>query len=890
MQTRIKGKRGVAEVNLKEISRVSSRVKGKTSVSTVPQVVEPASSVPVRRTRMAARTATNLQPPTENSPNEAESTSNSASPILVQKILPLRGGRVSRQVVSDSAELDKENKNAVRGKQNKQRKVVAPLNERRNQVVVVQEKENKNICQKRNEAIDNENTFPTPTTPVTQPPTRRSNRNKNLNAPKLLQASSDQKSMRNKTNKASLKKSQDRKEPDGKEVSKKGNEVCQLEEVLSLAQPSTMSVGKRDARKKAPVLKEIRVIIPKIDDQSANAAVRCSGRKRGQTATCKRAALNKNDKTKSNQEQNVSTNEGDGKSQPAVRLRGNFAVPKNPSPIHSGKLKRGRTLNTLKNSPSQVPQRKTKAPVWAGLKPLPTPGKRHSMRLGQSAYEFPDSPSKEGVKKRVVRKRYPKKQKKFKSLSKMTLLTTDPDFMQQFQRVQCSSDSRQGCSTADISSISSIRGLNEFTQDTGASIMDEEEFSADSIPSDDENIFEGFEGETVRSYIQPDENIFEGFEGETASSFVQPKPQLAKSSMPMTSITALPTPALSKHISKYIGGSSTPRVDNPNTNQELSTIQDPISVNDDIALCFGFESESDSELGELTLSPVRRSGLQHSLEVTGTSDVDCHSTTQVSRYCLGTVRQSNKNNVSVTRPVLGQKKSSMADVLTKSKLQKSLLERSVRKRGTLEKENSKPKCYTGRTRNKLQRTTIPIANITENTSCEEADTSVLFDDEEVLENFKSSSIAQNSQCTQSFLSPANGQATRKPVCPSPEKTFVKAPRKSYNRAELQEIRKTYIKACGGYATTETETETESDQEELPKKLPVKRAKVKAKAPSKKRKKAHSKNSTNKDTASKGMKHRKKTKEDIALEKSASDWASNLNNHFSEVEETFLTCE
>ncbi|KAK4323844.1 hypothetical protein Pmani_005484 [Petrolisthes manimaculis] len=875
---------------IEDSSGVSGRVKGKTSVSTVLQDVESASSVPVRRTRMATRTATNLQPPTENSPHEAESTSNSTSPILARKILPLHGGRLSRQKVSDCAELDKENKNAVRGKQNKQHKVVAPLNERRNQVLV-QENENKSVPQKRNEAIDNEKTFPAPTpTPVTQPPTRRSSRNKNVNAPKLLQASSDQKSMRNKTNKTPLKKSQDRKEPDGKEVSKNVNEVCPLEEVLSVAQPSTMSVGKRDGRKKSPVLKEMRLIIPKIDDQSANAGVRCSGRKRGPTATCKKAALNKNDKTKSNREQNVSTNQGDGQTQPAVRSRGNFAVPKIPSPIHPGKLKRGRMLTTLKNSPSEVPQRKTKAPVWAGLKPLPTPGKRQSMRLGQSAYEFPDSPSKEGVKKKVVRKRYPKKQKKFKSFSKMTLLTTDPDFMHQFQRVKCRSDSQQSCSTADISSISSIRGLHEFTQDTGASIMDEEEFSADSIPSDDENIFEGFGGETVSSYVQPDENVFEGFEGETASSFVQPKPQLAKSSMPMTSITALPTPALSKHISKYIGGSSTPRLDNPNTSQELSTIQAPVSVNEDIALCFGFESESESELGELTLSPVRRSGLQHSLEVTGTSDVDSHSTTQVSRYCLGTVRQSNKNNVSVTRPVLGQKKLPMADVLTKSKLQKSLLERSVRKRGTLEKENSKPNCYTGRTRNKLHRTNIPIANITENTSCEEAETSVLFDDEEVLEHFTSSSIAQNSQCTQSFLSPAKGQATRRPVCPSPEKTFVKAPRKSYNRAELQELRKTFIKACGGYATTETETETESDQEELPKKLPVKRAKVKAKAPSKKRKKVQSKISNNKDAASKRVKHSKKTKEESLLEKSVNDWASSLNNHFSEVEETFLICE
>lgn len=564
------------------------------------------------------------------------------------------------------------------------------------------------------------------------------------------------------------------------------------------------------------------------------------------------------------------------------------------------KLLRSHNTSLNKESPrtsgSQgVTQARSKPPVWASVKGIKiTPGRRKSFRINSDTYDFPSSPHEltEGKRKKV--KKSKKLMKKRKPRTKLTLLITDPSWqtnasqrMPLFGKSSASTIDKSTASTRYLEDNSEMVAADEASvPSVMSSIRDEEPGQED---------FSGFE-------LECSDDVFHGFEGETRSSFVIPSKNInGNEVVPMTSASVLPTPAISKHISKYIGGSSTPRMENVTG---AASSNKPKTANDSIAECFGFNEDSEEEEFELNISPVQQSRQRSALEVTGTSDVmdgELHPATLPSRFSWSSLRPGNRTRASTSRSssmvAQGRSVSIMTDVsqnsqtkITSFAVPTESKQHSMQRRGKMIHQKK------ATSQSKLQDTLDSEAD--PNDKIAAAEMSVLFDDEELIEkhsegkepsktshaNSMSSQIPQN-------LTEASDKFT--------EKNFVKAPRRSYDRTSLLEARRKFIEMHGGYADTEDGSSNEEEEEAVQIKLrskarkkPTKSTKAtKATKPTKVNKKT-------KEPAKAAEKGSKKTAASTSISKkkvdeynaTLEDWASRINSHFSEVDDSLLVME
>lgn len=381
-------------------------------------------------------------------------------------------------------------------------------------------------------------------------------------------------------------------------------------------------------------------------------------------------------------------------------------------------------------------QAKSKPPVWASVRGIKiTPGKRKSFRINSDTYEFPCSPHEgeaEAKKKRVTKPRKQKK-KKMKPCNKFKLLTTDPSWQGTGSKgmpfLSASIDSTTNRNTASAScynNSASDAGDEASIPSNMSSIRDE--------GSAEEEFSSGFEFDGSNT-----NDLLHGFEGETRSSFVIPnKSRNSNGMVPMTSASVLPTPALSKHISKFIGGSSTPRMENvlgSAANQETRTAEDSI------AECFGFDDEPEGE-SELNISPVQQSRLRHALEVTGTSDItdgELHPASLPSRFSWSSLQPGNRSKASTTRSssmvAQGPSVTFVTDMSHNSQAKiTSFAVPSVGKQHLMprrEKQHLMPRTKKPACQDKVQDTACREAE--PNDKGQAAEMSVLFDEDELME-------------------------------------------------------------------------------------------------------------------------------------------------------------
>ncbi|XP_063607790.1 serine/arginine repetitive matrix protein 2-like [Penaeus indicus] len=531
---------------------------------------------------------------------------------------------------------------------------------------------------------------------------------------------------------------------------------------------------------------------------------------------------------------------------------------------------------------------KPKLPIWnTARKKIKTPAerKRRSLRIGGDVFEFTFNADEEGVKKKSRTKRTRRtKREKPKPRTKPTLLTTDPSW--QTSILAPKARRPVGEESTRMSGKESTReDGNENTRggENGKARGNESERTNVAVEYDYDDYFD----------THDTEDVFEGFEGETASSFV-PGPEGSLATMPMVSASTLPTPAISKHMSKYLGGSSTPRVEN----MVSLTINEPLppkEVKEDIAVCFGFDDESEVEESGLNLSPVQRTGQNSQLQITNMTDSFtsyCQPPNQSfvmpSRFSWSRLRPGAKSyssiNCSASMIAHGRSTSTMSvsqmsnvSQNSRSRVGKSSnRSKSVVKKPT-ETSISRPKRQVN-TKRKEDNKQETVGNV-----------SLLFEEEEGTERQLTLDEMLLNQAPQKEQLSSSGQENVRQLGNSPEKSFSKPARKSYDRGVLEEIRKKFIKEYGGGDTT-TETEDEDTSPEKPKRKKKPQTK---RAPKKSKKAAaNSSQSTNdssfSDTFTSGKgKAVKKKKVNSVFERSMEEWASDLNSHFSEVEDCEL---
>lgn len=297
-------------------------------------------------------------------------------------------------------------------------------------------------------------------------------------------------------------------------------------------------------------------------------------------------------------------------------VKGKKSPPETPS--QSKKVTRGTmiTPQTSKSIPAAEETEspngslisKPKLPIWnTGRKKIKTPvdRKRRSLRIGGDVFEFTFNPEEEGVTKKSRTKRTRRTQRqKPKPRTKPTLLTTDPSWQTSIPAPRSSRP--VGKESTRMSGKESRR--EEGDENSGRTTGNESVRTNVAVEYDYDDFFD----------THDTEDVFEGFEGETASSFV-PASEGSLATIPMVSASTLPTPALSKHISRYIGGSSTPRVENM-VSLTADEPPPPKEVKEDIAVCFGFDDESEVEESGLNLSPVNRTSQNSQLQITNMTD------------------------------------------------------------------------------------------------------------------------------------------------------------------------------------------------------------------------------------------------------------------------------
>ncbi|XP_045111560.1 uncharacterized protein LOC123504795 isoform X2 [Portunus trituberculatus] len=554
-------------------------------------------------------------------------------------------------------------------------------------------------------------------------------------------------------------------------------------------------------------------------------------------------------------------------------------------------LRRSHNTSQNKKTPTisgsqGVTQAKSKLPVWASVKSIKiTPGKRKSFRINSDTYDFPSSPHEEiaEVKRKKLKKSKKPMKKRVKPRTKFTLLITDPSWQttasKRMPLVGESSVSTTNRNTAPPRYLDDNSEMDAADEASIPSIMSS---IRDEEPADFN--FSGFECEVSN-------DLFLGFEGETRSSFVIPRNE--SEVIPMTSASVLPTPAISKHISKYIGVSSTPRMENV----AGAAGNKKRTANDSISECFGFNDDSEEE-SELNISPVQQSRQRSALEVTGTSDMmdgDLHPATLPSRFSWSSLRPGNRSRVSTSRSssmvVQGRSVTFMTDVSQNSQTKiTSFAVPTVNKQHPMQRRE-KLDCRKKTTcQDKLQDTLSTEADPSD--KIEAAEMSVLFDDEDLKEKHSE----DEEPIETSHVNKAS-QVPAKASDKSPEKSFVKAPRRSYDRTSLLEARQKFIEMHGGYVEDGTTTEEEEEAAQVKlrskaRKKPSKPTKVTKPTKGNKRKEkksAKAAEGSSKKTAASTSISKKKKKQD-EYDATLENWASRINSHFSEVDESLLVVE
>lgn len=454
-------------------------------------------------------------------------------------------------------------------------------------------------------------------------------------------------------------------------------------------------------------------------------------------------------------------------------------------------------FSTSLESKGKAQTKKCKQPIWASVRGIKiTPGKRKSFRLSKDAYEFSGSPTKEHKEVKKGKKKLRKPIKKLKPCTKLTLLTTDPSWQGAASKGMPFLGASFACST---SKATTSMGCLEYSVDDigeGASIPSILSSIRDEDATDDfsfEADFDGFEGETRSSFIIPSKSDNKLIS--VGSSSVLPTPGASKfksnfaensstprmgnalgteapeyALVPMTSANVVPTPVVSKHITKYIGGSSTPRVENTvesAPNQEVET------GNDSLAQCFGFTDEPEEE-SDLNISPVQRSRLRHTLEITGTSDVmdgELHPATLPSRFSWSSLRPGNRTRTSFTSRsssmvAQGRSVSLMTDTSSRSS-QPTLSSFLV---PTVEKQHLRPQ------RKKIDHSDRDKGSVSIGTGprrrYKETDVSVLFDENELVEG-EASGEKEVDEASQRGSTQSPPEAAGEGTANSPEKSFQK---------------------------------------------------------------------------------------------------------------------
>lgn len=445
-----------------------------------------------------------------------------------------------------------------------------------------------------------------------EPSSRRSTRTR------ATQGKSSEKETVSKVNKENKGKTRDPK-PTGKTTKSVVEETVHENKkeivVQTLVKRSSARKAKADENKASPSTSEENVNKP-----------------RSKTVTKGTATAVKKDKIRQNIEE--SRTQEDKESPVSKRVKGRKPQPgknvssppvngkKNPSETPSQSKKMKEPLGTSSSIPAvkaaespneTLISNKPKLPIWNTVrKKIKTPAerKRRSLRIGGDVFEFTFNADEEGATKKSRRKKARRtKREKPKPRTKPTLLTTDPSW--QTSILAPKSRRPAGEKSARVSGKESVRddgnentGIRENEKARG----NESERTNVAVEHDYDDYFD----------THDTEDVFEGFEGETASSFV-PGPEGSLATMPMVSASTLPTPAISKHMSKYIGGSSTPRVENM-VSLTINEPQPPKEVKEDIAVCFGFDDESEVEESGLNLSPVQRTGQNSQLQITNMTD------------------------------------------------------------------------------------------------------------------------------------------------------------------------------------------------------------------------------------------------------------------------------
>lgn len=454
-------------------------------------------------------------------------------------------------------------------------------------------------------------------------------------------------------------------------------------------------------------------------------------------------------------------------------------------------------FSTNLESKGKAQTKKCKQPIWASVRGIKiTPGKRKSFRLSKDAYEFSGSPTKEHKEVKKGKKKLRKPIKKMKPCTKLTLLTTDPSWQGAASKGMPFLGASFACSTSKATT--SMGCLEDSMDDIGegtsipsilSSIRDEDATDDFSFEAD----FDGFEGETRSSFIIPfksdDKLISVGsssvlptpgasnFKSNFAENSSTPRMGNALGtetreyvSVPMTSVNVVPTPVVSKHITKYIGGSSTPRVENT---VESAPNQEAETGNDSLAQCFGFTDEPEEE-SDLNISPVQRSRLRHTLEITGTSDVmegELHPATLPSRFSWSSLRPGNRTRTSCTSRstsmvAQGRSVSFMTDTSSRSS-QPTLSSFLV---PTVEKQHLRPQ------RKKIDHSERDKGSVSTGTGprkrYKETDVSMLFDENELVEG-EASGEKEVGEASQRDSTQSPPEVAAEGTTNSPEKSFQK---------------------------------------------------------------------------------------------------------------------
>lgn len=451
---------------------------------------------------------------------------------------------------------------------------------------------------------------------------------------------------------------------------------------------------------------------------------------------------------------------------------------------------------------SKSKQNKQKLPIWA-LKgnTVRTPGKRKSIRvINKDVYEFKFDSTEEVAKKGcVLKRRNQRRRKKPKPQTTQTLLTTDPNWEDPLSSLNpfpvVSSSSRGDIEYIRVNVNSSVRESHEsVVSSLNSSLREGKESVGSSVNSSCREDSES-PGASITSEYNVDDDfdthdnqddVFDGYEFETLSSFVTQ--QDPSDPIPMTSASVSNTPAIASHISKYIGGSSTPRVENTllfTSSHDLGELQAPKTVKDDIATCFGFDdSNTEAEDSELSLSPVRCSGLQSNLEMTSTSDnreICSHS--EASRFswcslkpgCQSYVSASCSSSMLVHDCSLSSLSSSSSTVQPKiSTFKRTELGKSV----VLQRKKVEESHLDGEIRRKTKtkrNLSQPVTSKPREYDSEDTNTSVLFEEKEVMES--QMKLDEEDQCKSSqkdhFSEGCPPQLSQTSECQSLEESFSK---------------------------------------------------------------------------------------------------------------------